>query len=76
MKLVGCLQNLPCYNFAGYVHRTSAQRTKGVANRTLFIGNPDFPSLLSWMIHVHTNRTRSRPIQIDHHSFLFAVLKQ
>ena len=41
MKLVGCLQNLPCYNFAGYVHKTSAQRTKGVANRTLLIGNPD-----------------------------------
>ena len=58
MKLVVCLQNLPCSNFAEYVRKTSAQRTKGVANRNLLIGNPDLPILLSWMILDHIKMTR------------------
>ncbi len=59
MKLVRCLQYLPCYNFAEYVHRTTEQRAKGVDNRNLLIGNPDLPTLLRRMSLVLMIGTRS-----------------
>ena len=58
MKLVGILRNLPCYNYAEYVRKTTEQRVKGVDNRILLIGNPDLPILLCRMLLFQLTGTR------------------
>jgi hypothetical protein len=58
VKLVGILRNLPFYNYAKYIYKTTELRAKGVDNRVLLIGNPVLPLLFCRMLLVEITGTR------------------